>query len=112
MRPGTILRVVEINESEIGIDEQDALVKLEELRKLHPRLLIVEPAPNPLPRDNFDAQIRSVKEAAIISGLGLRTFKRLLANGVGPPLVQLTSKRVGILNGDLERWLRSRRREA
>jgi hypothetical protein len=37
-------------------------------------------------------------------------MKRLLAAGEGPPLVQLTKKRVGVFESDLYAWLKKRRR--
>jgi predicted DNA-binding transcriptional regulator AlpA len=55
-------------------------------------------------------QILSLKQAAARSGVGLRTIKRLLAAGTGPRTIQMSPRRVGVDEADLERWLRSRRR--
>jgi predicted DNA-binding transcriptional regulator AlpA len=55
-------------------------------------------------------QILSFPEAASRSGLVRRTLERLVARGDGPTVVQLTGRRVGILEADLEAWINSRRR--
>jgi predicted DNA-binding transcriptional regulator AlpA len=41
-----------------------------------------------------------------------RTFERLLACGEGPTVLHLSPRRRGVLESDLEAWLRSRRRVA
>jgi hypothetical protein len=41
-----------------------------------------------------------------------RTLERLLAEGTGPAKVQISKRRVGILESDLEKWLNTRRRPA
>jgi hypothetical protein len=102
MQPGTILRIGESRQNETV--RAAAIAKLEELRALYPWLFTVE-KPGTVPRD----QVRSIKEAAQIADLGYRTLKRLLSIGKGPTTVKLTEKRVGVLDSDLQRWLRSRR---
>jgi hypothetical protein len=91
-----------------------AVAEFEKLRKLYPDLFVIESNEqqkgHPQPKDYPGLQIRSVRHAAEIAGLGYRTLKRLLAIGCGPRVVQLTSKRIGILDSDLADWLRSRRR--
>jgi predicted DNA-binding transcriptional regulator AlpA len=55
-------------------------------------------------------QVLSFPEAAARSGIVKRTLERLIVAGDGPPVVQLTGRRVGILESDLEAWINSRRR--
>jgi predicted DNA-binding transcriptional regulator AlpA len=57
-------------------------------------------------------QILSLDQAAMRAGIVRRTLERLLAVGEGPATIQLSKRRVGIAEEDLERWLRSRRRPA
>jgi predicted DNA-binding transcriptional regulator AlpA len=54
-------------------------------------------------------QILSLNQAAYRAGIVRRTLERLLAEGTGPAKVQLSKRRVGILESDLDRWLTSRR---
>jgi predicted DNA-binding transcriptional regulator AlpA len=54
-------------------------------------------------------QILSLDQAAFRAGIVRRTLERLLAEGTGPAKVQVSKRRVGILESDLERWLNSRR---
>ena len=56
--------------------------------------------------------VLSYNEAAFRAGIVRRTLERLLAEGTGPAKVQISKRRVGILEADLERWLTSRRRPA
>jgi predicted DNA-binding transcriptional regulator AlpA len=55
-------------------------------------------------------QILSLRQAAAVSGIGLRTLKRLLAYGQGPRTIQMSPHRVGVDEADLDRWLKGRRR--
>jgi predicted DNA-binding transcriptional regulator AlpA len=57
-------------------------------------------------------QVLSLDQAAFRAGIVRRTLERLLAEGTGPAKVQVSKRRVGILESDLERWLASRRRAA
>ena len=54
-------------------------------------------------------QVLSLDQAAYKAGIVRRTLERLLADGLGPAKVQLSKRRVGILDSDLDRWLASRR---
>jgi len=55
-------------------------------------------------------QILSLGQAAYRAGIVRRTLERMLAEGTGPVKVQVSKRRVGILEADLEHWLNSRRR--
>ena len=57
-------------------------------------------------------QVLTLDQAAYRAGIVRRTLERQLADGTGPAVVQLSKRRVGILEADLERWLNSRRRPA
>ena len=57
-------------------------------------------------------QILSLDQAAFRAGIVRRTLERLLAEGTGPAKVQVSKRRVGILESDLEAWLLKRRRPA
>jgi predicted DNA-binding transcriptional regulator AlpA len=55
-------------------------------------------------------QVLSKKRAAAKAGFVERTLERLIERGQGPPTVQLSARRVGIIDIDLEAWLLKRRR--
>jgi excisionase family DNA binding protein len=57
-------------------------------------------------------QVLSYDEAAKKAGLVRRTLERLLAQGEGPAVIFISQRRRGILESDLEVWLKSRRRPA
>ena len=57
-------------------------------------------------------QVLSLDQAAYKAGVVRRTLERMLAARTGPTKVQVSKRRVGILESDLERWLNSRRRPA
>lgn len=57
-----------------------------------------------------DTKVLSLNDAANRIGINLRSLQRLLADGTGPATVQLTARRIGVLEGDLARWLQSRKR--
>jgi len=42
----------------------------------------------------------------------LRTFQRQIAEGKGPPIVEISARRRGVLESDFEEWLLARRRPA
>jgi predicted DNA-binding transcriptional regulator AlpA len=54
-------------------------------------------------------QVLTLDQAAFKVGVVRRTLERMLAQGTGPTKVQVSKRRVGILESDLERWLNSRR---
>jgi predicted DNA-binding transcriptional regulator AlpA len=55
-----------------------------------------------------DQRVLTVIEAARLIGVSLATLKRIFADGGGPPIVQISKRRVGIRVSDLRRWLDSR----
>ena len=55
-------------------------------------------------------RIQSLRETANRSNLSLRQLQRLIAVGEGPATIQLSKRRVGVAESDLEAWLNSRRR--
>jgi predicted DNA-binding transcriptional regulator AlpA len=57
-----------------------------------------------------DLRVLSLKDFAAMMGLSLITVKRLIAAGEGPPLIQLSKRRVGVRLGDARRWQESRMR--
>ena len=57
-------------------------------------------------------QVLSLDQAAMRAGIVRRTLERLLSVGEGPATIQLSKRRVGIAEADLEAWLNSRRRPA
>jgi hypothetical protein len=59
-----------------------------------------------------DLRCLTVKEWAQLCGFSLMTGKRLLAGGEGPPIVQLSKRRIAIRVGDCRRWQESRLRSA
>jgi len=57
-------------------------------------------------------QVLSLDQAAFRAGIVRRTLERMLAEGIGPAKVQVSKRRVGILEADLEKWLIGRPRPA
>jgi predicted DNA-binding transcriptional regulator AlpA len=57
-------------------------------------------------------QVLSYNEAAAKAGFVRRTLERLIADGEGPPVINLSPRRRGILDSDLTKWLLKRRRPA
>ena len=57
-------------------------------------------------------QVFSLNEAAARAGFARRSLERLIAIGEGPATIQLSPRRVGVLDEDLKRWLLARRRPA
>jgi hypothetical protein len=57
-------------------------------------------------------QVLSYNEAAARAGIVRRTLERLISVGEGPATIELSARRRGILDRDLETWLLSRRRPA
>jgi hypothetical protein len=48
-------------------------------------------------------------EAAARAGISLRHFERLVAQGLGPPIVVLGARRRGVIDDDNDQWIASRR---
>jgi predicted DNA-binding transcriptional regulator AlpA len=57
-------------------------------------------------------QVLSYNEAAAKAGIVRRTLERLISVGEGPATIELSARRRGILDRDLENWLLKRRRPA
>lgn len=57
-------------------------------------------------------QILSLDEAARRAGVARRTVEREIELGRGPAIVEMSPRRRGIFDRDLETWLMARRRPA
>ena len=57
-------------------------------------------------------QVLTLDQAAQRASITRRTLERLRSEGEGPPTIQISKRRVGVAEGDLEAWLNSRRRVA
>jgi predicted DNA-binding transcriptional regulator AlpA len=57
-----------------------------------------------------DQRVLTVQEAAKLNGLSWMTFKRLLKDGDGPQVVQLSPRRIGIRLIDNAKWQAARLR--
>jgi hypothetical protein len=57
-----------------------------------------------------DDRCLSFRQWCELNGIGLRTGRRILANGTGPTVTMLTDKRIGIRVIDNRRWQESRAR--
>ena len=57
-------------------------------------------------------QILSYGEAAARARVVRRTLERLISVGEGPAIVEVSTRRRGILDCDLDAWLLKRRRPA
>jgi hypothetical protein len=55
-------------------------------------------------------RVLSYDECADRGGICRRTFERTIADGDGPPVVEISARRRGILETDFEAWLLARRR--
>ena len=54
--------------------------------------------------------ILPLKKIAAKHGTSLRNLQRMIARGEGPPVIQLSPRRVGIDEADDDAWLASRRK--
>jgi predicted DNA-binding transcriptional regulator AlpA len=59
-----------------------------------------------------ELRVLSVKECAALNNLSWMTFKRMIARGDGPQIVQLSARRIGIRVIDARRWQEARLRSA
>ena len=55
-------------------------------------------------------QVLSYNQAAARANLCRRSFERLIALGIGPAIIEISTRRRGILESDFEAWLLARRR--
>ena len=57
-------------------------------------------------------QVLSYDEAAKRAGIVRRTLERLISIGEGPAVINVSARRRGIFESDLDAWLLARRRPA
>jgi len=57
-------------------------------------------------------QILSLDQAAARAGVVRRTLERLISTGQGPATVQISPRRVGVIDDDLSRWILTPRKPA
>jgi predicted DNA-binding transcriptional regulator AlpA len=50
------------------------------------------------------SRVLTVRAWAELNALGLRTARRMIADGRGPRIIQLTSRRVGVREVDAAAW--------
>ena len=55
-------------------------------------------------------RVLTYTEAAARAGIVRRTLERLISVGEGPAIVEISSRRRGVIDVDLETWLLKRRR--
>lgn len=55
-------------------------------------------------------RVISFGEGAIRSNQSVRTLQRQVAEGKGPPVVEISERRRGFIESDFEAWLLDRRR--
>jgi hypothetical protein len=57
-------------------------------------------------------QVLTFRQWCLLAGFSVDTGRRLVASGHGPPVVQLSARRIGVRLGDHARWSASRVRGA
>jgi len=57
-------------------------------------------------------RVLSFDDCAERASFTRRTLERLISNGEGPAVINLSARRRGVLESDFEAWLMSRRRPA
>jgi predicted DNA-binding transcriptional regulator AlpA len=55
-------------------------------------------------------RVLTLKQWAELNALSLRTARRLVAGSDGPPVVQLTNRRIGVRESDTAKWQAARLR--
>jgi hypothetical protein len=58
----------------------------------------------------LDSQVLTFFEWCQLNRFSVRTGRRILRSGHGPPIVQLSSKRIGVTVGSNRMWQQSRER--
>jgi len=53
--------------------------------------------------------ILSLKEAGAKLRLTERSIRRMIETGIGPPVVKISARRLGIIESDLDDWAKTRR---
>jgi predicted DNA-binding transcriptional regulator AlpA len=61
-----------------------------------------------LPAILHDSQVLRLREWAALANVSMRTARRLLADGDGPKVVRLSSRRVGITIASHKAWIAAR----
>jgi predicted DNA-binding transcriptional regulator AlpA len=59
-----------------------------------------------------DQKVLTLKQWAALNGFSFMTAKRLMADGEGPQIIQVSRRRVGIRVIDNARWQQARLRSA
>jgi predicted DNA-binding transcriptional regulator AlpA len=59
------------------------------------------------PPTNVDC-VRTIRQTSLILGIGEPSLRALIAKGLGPAVVRLSVRRIGIKDSARERWLSER----
>ena len=59
------------------------------------------------PPTNVDC-VRTIRQTSLILGIGEPSLRALIAKGLGPAIVRLSARRIGIKDSARERWLSER----
>jgi hypothetical protein len=59
-----------------------------------------------------DHRVLSFPQWCSLAGISIDTGRRIVQRGLGPPVVQLSARRIGVRLADHVRWLASRARGA
>jgi predicted DNA-binding transcriptional regulator AlpA len=70
----------------------------------------LEPRQRELATARRPSRVLTLQQFAELNALSLRTVKRLIHNGKGPRVIQLTDRRVGIREDDAAAWQAARLR--
>jgi predicted DNA-binding transcriptional regulator AlpA len=68
----------------------------------------LQPRQRELASERRPSRVLTLKEFADLNSLGLRTVKRLIHDGKGPKVIQITERRVGIREADAAEWQAAR----
>jgi excisionase family DNA binding protein len=56
-------------------------------------------------------RVISIRQAAEKVGVSVPTFRRVIEAGEGPPVIQLSTRRLGVRESDVSKWLNDRVRD-
>lgn len=59
------------------------------------------------PPTNVDC-VRTIRQTSLILGIGEPSLRALIAKGLGPEIIRLSARRIGIKDSARERWLSER----
>jgi hypothetical protein len=59
------------------------------------------------PPSNVDC-VRTIRQTSLILGIGEPSLRALIAKGLGPEIIRLSARRIGIKDSARERWLAAR----